>query len=126
MYTDGYTCRVLFCRRSQPHSLVKNITLELEDFNADEVNRHFKPCGVDPGRKDLFVSYHGSNELKRLSTKDYYSKGGITRSKRKELELKKKVRVYKILMYIFHLPKVHYVKATFLIFTLWQICSRNN
>ncbi|CAO3686636.1 unnamed protein product [Rhizopus stolonifer] len=42
MYTDGYTYRLLFCRRAHSPSPVKSITLELEDFNIDKVNTHFR------------------------------------------------------------------------------------
>jgi hypothetical protein len=82
MYTDGYTCRVLFCRRAQPPLPVKSIALKLEDFNADEVNTHFRPCAVDPGRKGVFLSYYGSNDLRRLSSKEYYSMYGTIRRQR--------------------------------------------
>ncbi|CEG80381.1 hypothetical protein RMATCC62417_14731 [Rhizopus microsporus] len=93
MYTDSYTCRVLFCRQAQPPLPVKSIALELEDFNADEVNTHFRPCVVDPGRKDVLVSYHGSNDLRRLSSKEHYNIGGAIRRQRQEQERKKRLGI---------------------------------
>lgn len=71
LYTDGYTCRVLFRRKVRPLLPVENISLELEDFSAEEVDEHFGPRTVDPGRKDVFVSHHRSNDLRRLSMKEY-------------------------------------------------------
>jgi hypothetical protein len=96
MYTDGYTCRVQFCCRGQPPLPVKSIALELEDFNTDEVNTHFRPCTVDPGRKDVFVSYHGSNDLRRLSSKEYYSIDDTIPRQRQEQERKKRLGIEQI------------------------------
>ncbi|KAI8880210.1 hypothetical protein K501DRAFT_302399 [Backusella circina FSU 941] len=96
LYTDGYTCRVLFCRKVRPLSPIENVSLELEDFSAEEVDKHFRPCTVDPGRKDVFVSYHRSNDLRRLSTKEYYNMGGTIRRQRKEQELKRSLGIEEI------------------------------
>ena len=60
MYTDGYTCRVLFCRKVFPSSVADGVSLELNDFTTDEVDKYFRSCIVDPRRKDAFVFYHGS------------------------------------------------------------------
>lgn len=43
MYTDDYICRVLFRRQAQPSLPVKNISLELENFNADGSEEQQKP-----------------------------------------------------------------------------------
>ncbi|KAG2197041.1 hypothetical protein INT47_009757 [Mucor saturninus] len=96
MYTDGYTCRLLFCRRTEPSSLNKSIALELDDFNTEEVNTYFRPCTVDPGRKDVFVSYHGDNDMRRLSSKEYYNMGGLTQRHKQEQELKKSLGIDQI------------------------------
>ncbi|KAL7325713.1 hypothetical protein PS15p_208164 [Mucor circinelloides] len=83
LYTDGYTCRVLFARRVLPSSPEDNIRLELDDFSSEEVNKHFRPCTVDPGRRDPFVSYHGGTDIRRLSSIEYYNMGGsVTRMKK--------------------------------------------
>ncbi|CEP14296.1 hypothetical protein [Parasitella parasitica] len=89
LYTDGYTCRVLFCRTVRPLLLTENVTLELENFGAEK-DEHFRPCTADPGKKDVFVSYHRNNDLRRLSTKEYYNLGGTIRKQRKEQELKRR------------------------------------
>jgi hypothetical protein len=52
--------------------------LELEDFNQEEITAHFKPCTVDPGRKDVFVSFHGNNDIRQLSSDEYYNMNGNT------------------------------------------------
>ncbi|KAI7899347.1 uncharacterized protein BX663DRAFT_521388 [Cokeromyces recurvatus] len=44
---------------------------------------------VDPNRKDVYVSYHGVNDLRRLSSAEYYDMNGKyesteTRTKPKE------------------------------------------
>ncbi|KAG2194569.1 hypothetical protein INT47_006528, partial [Mucor saturninus] len=96
MYTDGYTCRLLFCRRTEPSSLIKSIALELDDFNTEEVNTYFRPCTIDPGRKDVFVSYHGDNDVRRLSSKEYYNMGGVTQRHKQEQELKKSLGIDQI------------------------------
>ncbi|GAA5811239.1 hypothetical protein MFLAVUS_004671 [Mucor flavus] len=89
MYTDGYTCRVLFCCQYKPSLPVENVSLELEDFNVDEVKKHFRPCAVDPGRKDVFVYYHDNNDLRRLSSQECYAMGGTVRRQRKEQDRKR-------------------------------------
>ncbi|KAL7332858.1 hypothetical protein PS15p_201844 [Mucor circinelloides] len=83
LYTDGYTCRVLFARRVLPSSPEDNICLDLDDFLSEEVNKHIHPCTVDPGRRDPFVSYYGGTDIRRLSSIEYYNMGGsVTRMKK--------------------------------------------
>ncbi|KAI7903781.1 uncharacterized protein BX663DRAFT_505200 [Cokeromyces recurvatus] len=65
LYTDGYTCRVLFARKVLPSSPEYNICLELNDFTNEEVDKHFRLCTVDPGRWDPFVSYHEQQKRKQ-------------------------------------------------------------
>ncbi|KAI9246569.1 hypothetical protein EDC94DRAFT_627181 [Helicostylum pulchrum] len=71
--TDGYTCRFTFARRRTKNPTVK---LELEDFTQDEIDLYFRPCTVDPGRNHVFTSFHGDKEIRRMSTKEFYSYGG--------------------------------------------------
>lgn len=87
-YTDGYTCRVLFCKKVSPFSNEQKVTIELSDLKAEEVNRHFRPCTVDPGRRDPFVSFHGGNDIRRLSSREYYSMYGTVRRQRQQQRLK--------------------------------------
>ncbi|GAA5809667.1 hypothetical protein MFLAVUS_003079 [Mucor flavus] len=82
LYTDGYTCRVLFCRKLLPSLAEHRVSLELDDFTTEEVEQYFRPCAVDPGRIDVFVSYHGGNDIHRLSSSEYYNMHGtVTRQK---------------------------------------------
>ncbi|PHZ13402.1 uncharacterized protein RHIMIDRAFT_305406 [Rhizopus microsporus ATCC 52813] len=82
MYTDDYTCSVLFCRKVLLSSVADGVSLELSDFTTDEVDTYFRPCTVGPGRKDAFVSYHGGTDIRRLSSAEYYSMSGtVSRQK---------------------------------------------
>ncbi|GAA5812996.1 hypothetical protein MFLAVUS_006462 [Mucor flavus] len=82
LYTDGYTCRVLFCRKLLPSLAEHRVSLELDDFTTEEVEQYFRPCAVDLGRIDAFVSYHGGNDIRRLSSSEYYNMHGtVTRQK---------------------------------------------
>ncbi|GAA5810960.1 hypothetical protein MFLAVUS_004388 [Mucor flavus] len=85
LYTDGYTHRVLFARKVLPSPPEDNICLELNDLSSEEANKHFRPCTVDPGRRDPFVSYHGGTDIRRLSSIEYYNMGGsVTRMKEQQ------------------------------------------
>ncbi|KAG2201204.1 hypothetical protein INT47_013015 [Mucor saturninus] len=85
LYTDDYTCRVLFARKVLPSPPEENIRLELDDLSSEEVNKHFRSCTVDPGRRDPFVSYHGGSDIRRLSSSEYYNMGGnVTRMKEQQ------------------------------------------
>ncbi|KAL7326540.1 hypothetical protein PS15p_208868 [Mucor circinelloides] len=96
LYTDGYTCRVLFARRVLPSSPEDNICLELGDFSSEEVNKHFRPCTVDPGRRDPFVSYHGGTDIRRLSSIEYYNMGGSVTRMKKQQKYKQELGIEKI------------------------------
>ncbi|KAG2200602.1 hypothetical protein INT47_007346 [Mucor saturninus] len=71
-------------------------TDELDDFNTEELKTYFRPCTVDPGRKDVFVSYHGDNDVRRLSSKEYCNMGGVTQRHKQEQELKKSLGIDQI------------------------------
>ncbi|GAA5807293.1 hypothetical protein MFLAVUS_000650 [Mucor flavus] len=96
LYTDGYTCRVIFARRVLPSSPEDNIRLELDDFLSEEVNKHFRPCTVDPGRRDPFVSYHGGTDIRRLSSIEYYNMGGSVTRMKKQQKHKQELGIEKI------------------------------
>lgn len=83
MYTDGYTCRLLFARRVENNPL-DAIELDISDFDLDEVDDHFRVCTVDPGRRDAFNSYHDDDDVRRLTTKEYYSASGAPQRSKKE------------------------------------------
>lgn len=88
LYTDGYTCRILFCRKVLPSLAEHNVSLELNDFTAEEVEQYFRPCSIDPRRIDAFVSYHGGNDIRHLSS-EYYNMHGIVTRQKSEQGLKK-------------------------------------
>ncbi|KAI7890973.1 uncharacterized protein EV154DRAFT_551845 [Mucor mucedo] len=88
-YTDGYTCRVSFCKKQKPVSTLENVTLTLNNFNSEEIKQYFRLCTVDPNRKDVFTSYHVENDVRRISSSEYYNMNGIINRQRQELERKK-------------------------------------
>lgn len=89
LYTDGYTCRILFCRKVLPSLAEHNASLELNDFTAEEVEQYFRPCSIDPRRIDAFVSYYGGNDIRHLSS-EYYNMHGIVTRQKSEQGLKKR------------------------------------
>ena len=72
-------------------SPVNQTALELHDFTSEEVDRYFRPCTVDPNRKDVFVSYHGNTDIRRLSLAEYYNLSGNINRQKMEEERKKRL-----------------------------------
>lgn len=33
---------------------------------------NFRACAIDPERRDTYVSYHGKDDTRKLSTQEYY------------------------------------------------------
>lgn len=89
-YTDGYTCRVSFCRKRYINSHLDKVTLTLNDFNSERVEQLFRTCTVDPNRKDVFTSYHGANDIRRLSSSEYHNMNGVVNRQKLEQERKKR------------------------------------
>ncbi|KAI8330334.1 hypothetical protein BC941DRAFT_475669 [Chlamydoabsidia padenii] len=83
VYTDGHTCRVLFARKVVINPL-DAVELTLDDFTEEEVDQTFRMCTVDPGSKDAFVSYHGGNQVRKLTTAEYYHMSGALNRMKKE------------------------------------------
>lgn len=81
--TDGYTCSFTFVRRKKPGpSFNENGLLDINDFKQNEIDDLFRPCTVEPGRGHAFTSYYGNNEVRRMSSKEFYSYGGtLSRNK---------------------------------------------
>ncbi|GAA5809216.1 hypothetical protein MFLAVUS_002621 [Mucor flavus] len=96
LYTDGYTCRVLFARKVLPSPPKDSICLELNDLSSEEVNKHFRPCTVDPGRRDPFVSYHGGTDIRRLSSIEYYNMDGSVTQMKEQRKHKHRLGIEKI------------------------------
>ncbi|KAI8069797.1 uncharacterized protein B0P05DRAFT_580531 [Gilbertella persicaria] len=67
------------------------------DFKlSEEVDRYFRPCTVDQNRSDVFVSYHGKNDLRRLSTAEYYNMNGTVNRQKLEQVRKKRLDIEQI------------------------------
>ena len=85
IYTDGYTCRISFAR-SVPETLEEDkVNLEIADFNADEIENFFRPCFLDPGRKNAYVAYYGNEQVRSLTVNEYYcSSGSVNRARKQD------------------------------------------
>ncbi|CEG80615.1 hypothetical protein RMATCC62417_14920 [Rhizopus microsporus] len=78
IYSDGYTCQIMFARQRVADPF-NNVKLQITDFSSDEIADHFRPCAVDPGRRGAFTSFHGNDDIRRLTTKEYYHASGSDR-----------------------------------------------
>ncbi|EPB92523.1 hypothetical protein HMPREF1544_00536 [Mucor circinelloides 1006PhL] len=67
----------------------------LREF-CEEVNKHFRPCTVDPGRRDPFVSYHSGTDIRHLSSIEYYNMGGSVTRMKKQQKYKQELGIEKI------------------------------
>ncbi|KAI8072094.1 hypothetical protein BDF21DRAFT_424859 [Thamnidium elegans] len=84
IYTDGYTCRISFAR-SVPETLEEDkVNHEIADFNADEIENFFRPCFLDPGRKNAYVAYYGNEQVRSLTVNEYYCFSGSVNRARKQ------------------------------------------
>jgi hypothetical protein len=79
---------VSFRRRRVQISELDLVKLSISDFNSEEVNSYFSPITVDPGRRDVFVSYHDNNDIRSLSSKEYYNASGCVNRMKKQDERK--------------------------------------
>ncbi|ORE04606.1 hypothetical protein BCV72DRAFT_312482 [Rhizopus microsporus var. microsporus] len=96
MYTDGYMCRMLFCRKVLPAPATDDVSLEVSDFTTDKVEKYFRPYTVDQGRKDAFVSYYRGTDVRRLSSAEYYGMGGKIKRQKLQQERKKSLGIERI------------------------------
>ena len=76
--------------------MTTDVSLELSDFTTKEVDKHFRPCAVDPGRNDAFVSYRGDTDIRRLSSAEYYNMGGTITRNKMEQDRKKRLGIEEI------------------------------
>ncbi|GAA5816891.1 hypothetical protein MFLAVUS_010426 [Mucor flavus] len=93
LYTDGYTCRVLFARNVPRQGPECSIKLKLSDFNEGEIGDCFRTCFLDPGRKSTYTAYYENNEVRSLSTTQYYSLFGAPGRSKQEDSLKIEQRI---------------------------------
>ncbi|GAA5813666.1 hypothetical protein MFLAVUS_007152 [Mucor flavus] len=70
VYTDGYTRRISFTRRVPKVLDEDKVNLEMADFNTDEVETFFRPCFLDPGRKNAYVAYFGDEQVRSLTVNE--------------------------------------------------------
>lgn len=85
IYTDGYTCRISFARNVPEKLDQDRVNLEISDFNEDKVNNFFRPCFLDPGRKNAYVAYYGDEQVRSLTANEYYySSGSINRARNED------------------------------------------
>jgi hypothetical protein len=81
--TDGVSVNFIFARRRSSGDSISSVELSFEDFTDREVETHFQPIAVDPGRTQVFTDSYGSgptpHEVRRCSSKEYYSMTGSTR-----------------------------------------------
>ncbi|KAI7892841.1 uncharacterized protein EV154DRAFT_537312 [Mucor mucedo] len=66
------------------------------NINTEEIDRYFRPCTVDPNRKDAFVSFHGNTDVRRLSSAEYYNMNGSANRMKLEQDRKKEQGVQTI------------------------------
>ncbi|KAI8078020.1 uncharacterized protein B0P05DRAFT_492017, partial [Gilbertella persicaria] len=88
LYTDGYTCRINFARNIPQVPNEDKIVSELSDFNQGGIDEHFNPCFLDPNRNSRYIAYYGENQVRKLSSKEYYSMSGSPNRPEKEDQLK--------------------------------------
>ncbi|KAI8982385.1 hypothetical protein BDF20DRAFT_866649 [Mycotypha africana] len=74
--SDGFTADFLFGKKgkAKEEKTIENHRLTLEDFDLAEIEAVYRPCFIDPGRKDVFTVAIGlddeKHQVRRCSTKD--------------------------------------------------------
>ncbi|KAI7893257.1 uncharacterized protein EV154DRAFT_583715 [Mucor mucedo] len=86
--------RIRQVQEETPFSFTQRSFFECFDFrklkiNSEEVKQYFRPCTVDPNRKDVFTLYHDENDVRRLSSSECYNMNGVINCQKQELERKK-------------------------------------
>lgn len=91
--TDGYSVDFEFARRRKPDSQIIGTDLDLQSFDAEEIERNFIPCAIDPGICQAFTAAYGDgevpHEVRQASTSEYYM---YTGSPQRLRELQKEKR----------------------------------
>ncbi|KAI8981660.1 hypothetical protein BDF20DRAFT_818144, partial [Mycotypha africana] len=83
--SDGFTVDFIFSkkRKSKEEKTIEDHRLTLEDFDYAEVESGYRPCFIDPGRRDVFTAAIGidvtKHQVRSCSTKEYYHMTGSTR-----------------------------------------------
>ncbi|EIE90050.1 hypothetical protein RO3G_14761 [Rhizopus delemar RA 99-880] len=98
---DSQNLQGIFGRRTHqqqeetPFDLTQRSFFECFDFKklkikSERVEQLFRTCTVDPNRKDVFTSYHGANDIRRLSSSEYHNMNGVVNRQKLEQERKKR------------------------------------
>ncbi|KAI8967915.1 hypothetical protein BDF20DRAFT_880218, partial [Mycotypha africana] len=72
--SDGFTVDFIFSkkRKSKEEKTIEDHRLTLEDFDYAEIESGYRPCFIDPGRKDVFTAAIGlddeKHQVRRCST----------------------------------------------------------
>lgn len=72
---NDYPCRITFVRGKEINQLDRT-KLNFDDFQIEGRNWYFRRCIIDPRRRDVFVSFHSRDKVRRLATKEYYDTAG--------------------------------------------------
>ncbi|KAI9478562.1 MAG: hypothetical protein EXX96DRAFT_450598, partial [Benjaminiella poitrasii] len=59
IHTDGYGISFIFVRKKK--TFEARAVLDIQDFETTEVNKHFIPITVDPGKNQIFTAVIGSD-----------------------------------------------------------------
>ncbi|KAI8982221.1 hypothetical protein BDF20DRAFT_973409 [Mycotypha africana] len=83
--SDGFTVDFLFSKKgkAKEEKTIENHRLTLEDFDLADIEAGYRPCFIDPGRKDVFTAAIGlddeKHQVRSCSTKEYYHMTGSIR-----------------------------------------------
>lgn len=70
------------------------LSLELNNFNKEDIKTYLRPCTVDPNRIDIFVPFHGNSDIRRLFAAEYYNMNG-NRNRQKKEQRKEELNIKK-------------------------------
>ncbi|KAI8083224.1 uncharacterized protein B0P05DRAFT_47819 [Gilbertella persicaria] len=95
--SDGFSVHFVFNKRTirgkRFTEQINQVDLILDDFGQHEVDSHYLPIAVDPGRKRVFIAFAGSsgniNDFRQCSIKEYYHLTGSTRFSAEQQKKKK-------------------------------------
>ncbi|KAI7906841.1 uncharacterized protein BX663DRAFT_572715 [Cokeromyces recurvatus] len=88
--SDGFAIDFVFNRRRKD-STVRLHDLTLQDFTYSEVESTSRPTFINPGRKSVIIAAVGlgdSQQIRRCSTKEYYTMTGSKNYQKKMERLK--------------------------------------
>lgn len=91
--SDGFSIVFQFARPKKPQA----VELELQDFTSEEISKYYRVCAIDPGVRHLFTASYGAggahHEVRRCSSKEYYTMTGSLRRGKQLLSSKKRLGI---------------------------------